>query len=86
MGVSAVSGLLFVGLNIVDAWLTKQLLAMGGRELNPIVITYGENMLIKGLIALAVVLLLIKFGKKKLLGGLNFCMLAVVLWNGMWLI
>lgn len=81
-----ISGLLFVGLNIVDAWLTKQLLAMGGHELNPIVATYGMNMLIKGLAALAIVLLLIKFGKEKLLWVLNFCMLAVVLWNGAWLI
>lgn len=76
---------LFVSLNIADAWLTKQLIAIGGREGNPIVVAYGGNMLIKAFLALAVVLLLIRFGKSKLVWALNICMLVVVFWNGAWL-
>jgi len=75
----------FVSLNIADAWLTNQLIAMGGREGNPIVVAYGDNILVKAFLALAVVLLLIRFGKSKLVWALNICMLAVVFWNGTWL-
>jgi hypothetical protein len=78
-------GHVFVSLNIADAWLTNQLIAMGSHEGNPIVVTYGYNMLVKALLALAVVLLLVRFGKSKLLWVLNICMLAVVIWNGTWL-
>ena len=77
---AAICGLIFVGLNIADAWLTKQLLTSGWQEANPIVNFYGPNILIKGLLALAIVALLVRFGKAKFLPVLNICMLAVVLW------
>jgi len=76
----------FVSLNIVDAWLTNRLIAMGGREGNPMVIAYGDNMLVKAFLALSVMLLLVRFGKSKLVWVLNICMLAVVFWNGTWLL
>ena len=44
-----VSATLFIGLNLADAWVTKQLLAHGGGEANAIASAYGSNMLIKGL-------------------------------------
>lgn len=77
--------LAFIGLNILDAWLTGRLIAMGSREANPIVVPYGDNMLIKGLLAAAIALLLVRFARTKLLWILNICMLAVVIWNGIWL-
>lgn len=77
---AVICGLIFVGLNIADAWLTNQLLNSGWQEANPIVKFYGPNMVIKGLLALAIVALLVRFGKAKLLLVLNICMLAVVLW------
>jgi len=76
----------FVGLNVADAWLTKELIAAGGGEANPLVTAYGSNLLIKGFFALAIALLLVRFGKSKLLWVLNGCMVAVVLWTGGWLL
>jgi len=58
---------------------------MGSREGNSIVVTYGDNILVKAFLALAVVLLLVRFGKSKLVWALNICMLAVVFWNDSWL-
>jgi hypothetical protein len=50
------------------------------------VVAYGDNMLVKAFLALAVLLLLVRFGRSKLVWVLNICMLAVVLWNGSWLL
>ena len=80
------NGLMFVGLNLADAWVTKQLLAHGGAEANPIASVYGSSFLIKGIVALAIVLILAGLGKGKLLKVLNICMLAVVLWTGGWVL
>jgi len=81
-----VSGLLFIFLNVADAWVTKQLLAHGGSEANTIVSAYGSNMLIKGLVALAIVLILVRLDTTKLLWVLNMSMVAVVLWTGGWVL
>ncbi len=79
--------ILFVGLNVADAWLTEQLLTAGGGEANPLVSAYGSKMLIiKGFLALAIALLLVRFGKSKLLFALNLCMVVVVLWTWGWLL
>lgn len=77
---TSASVLLFVGLSVGDAWLTNQLLTRGWQEINPIVRPYGTNMLIKGALALAVALALVRFGKTKLLRILNMFMLVLVLW------
>ncbi len=76
------SSFAFVGLNVADAWFTRQLIGMGFREANPIVTTYASNLVIKGLLALVIVWLLVRFGKARLLLILNWCMLAIVLCNG----
>ena len=74
---------LFVVLNLADAWLTKQAFALGDTELNPIVdfFGYGDNLAIKALLALVIVLLLWLFGKAHLFKYLNILMIGVVLWN-----
>ena len=83
---SGINGLVFVGLNLADAWVTKQLLAHGGSEANVLVSLYGSNMLIKGFLALAIVVVLVRLGKAKLLWVLNVCMVVVVLWTGGWVL
>ena len=75
------NGLLFIGLNVVDAWLTRQLMAIGGVEANWWPEPYNGNMLIKGAAALAVVLILIWVRKGKLLWLLNVGISIVVLSN-----
>ncbi|MBA7686044.1 hypothetical protein ES703_94479 [subsurface metagenome] len=80
------SGLVFIGLNIMDAWLTMEHLAIGNYEGNPLMTSYGSVVWFKALLAGVIVFLLIRFGKAKLLWVLNICMLAVVLWNAGWLL
>ena len=45
-------GLLFIFLNVTDAWITQQLIANGGAEANPIVESYGASLAIKALLAI----------------------------------
>lgn len=77
---------MFIGLNLADAWVTKQLLVHGGGEANAIVSAYGSNMFIKGFVALTIVLILVSLDKTNLLKVLNMCMVAVVLWTGGWVL
>jgi len=73
--------ILFVGLNIADAWLTKATLNLGAIELNPITAGWGSNVIAKGIVAIIVILALYWFYKEKLLRPLNFVLFGVVLWN-----
>ena len=79
-------GLLFIFLNVADAWLTKQLIANGGAEANPIVDGYGASLTIKALLAVIIVAILGVTGKVRYLRLLNIGMLLVVLWTGGWLL
>jgi len=77
-------GLVFVGLNILDAQLTGTALVLGASELNPIAATgFGSSMLLKGLLSLAIAIALVLFKRGRLLKPLCFGMLLVVLWNGL---
>ncbi len=78
-------GLLFIFLNIADAWLTEQLIANGGAEANPIVDGYGASLAIKALLAVLIVAIIGVLGKVRFLRLLNAGMLLVVLWAGGWL-
>ena len=76
-------GIAFVGLNILDARLTGTALVLGASELNPIAATgFGSSMLLKGLLALAIVMALVLLRRGRLLKPLGLGMLLVVLWNG----
>ena len=76
-------GIVFVGLNILDAQLTGTALVLGASELNPIAATgFGSSMLLKGLISSAIVMALFLFKRDRLLKPLDLGMLLVVLWNG----
>jgi len=76
-----VMGILFIGLNILDAYLTKKALAMGASELNPIAIHFGANIFWKAIIAIAVVVILYFWKNQKLLIPLCIAMAAICTWN-----
>ena len=75
-------GIVFVGLNILDAQLTGVAIALGSSELNPIIgASYGSNIVFKATISFAIVLILLRCKSGRLLKHLNFGMLGVVGWN-----
>lgn len=77
-----VFGIVFVGLNILDAQLTGAALVLGASDLNPISATgFGSSILLKGLISSAIVVAVLLFKRGKLLKPLSLGMLLVVLWN-----
>lgn len=72
----------FIGLNILDAWLTRVALGLGSYELNPFInIRFGNSMLVKGLIAAEIVLILLLFRRGGLLKPLNLLMILICTWN-----
>lgn len=73
--------LLFLLLNLADAYLTGCALAMGAGEFNPIAAGYGASMPLKGLLVVLVAFLLYMFRREGLLWFLNFALLGIVLWN-----
>jgi len=75
------AGLIFIGLNIADAFLTGLGFELGAREVNPLPVLFGGSMLVKGLIAATIVFILYFFGKEKVLWYLNFAFFAVILFN-----
>jgi hypothetical protein len=78
---------LFVTLNVVDAYLTKMALTAGAIEANPLMTTIGSDMLTKGLMAILLAFVLYFFGKERTLWPVNFILFGVVLWNSAtWLI
>lgn len=72
---------LFVGLNVVDAFLTKTALSLGAVEFNPLMSAIGSNLIVKGAIALLLAVLLYYFHQRRVLWLLNVGLFAVVLWN-----
>lgn len=74
-------GLCFIGLNILDAYLTGLVLGMGGIEFNPLMYAWGDNMLVKGLVAAVIAGALYLSRKERCLYYVNLLLLGVVLWN-----
>ena len=77
------SALVFILLNIADAWLTTRLLALGGVEVVWWSSHFNSNMLIKGALALLIAGVLVRLGKTNILKWLNIGMVFVVLSNGL---
>ena len=73
--------LLFIALNIGDAYLTKTCLSMGSVEANPLAVHFGSSLIAKGLLALGIIVCLRCFGKEKLIWWLNLVFFGVVVWN-----
>ena len=76
-----IPAVVFVALNITDAYLTKMSLMAGAIEINPLMTGIGSSMIFKGLIGVALVGALYFFGKERILWLLNFGLLGIVLWN-----
>jgi hypothetical protein len=72
---------IFVTLNILDAYLTKIGLTSGAVEVNPLMTATGSDMLAKGLMAILLAFVLYSFGKERALWPLNFVLFGIVLWN-----
>ena len=76
-------GILILVLNILDAQLTGVAVALGSSELNPIAATgFGSSMLLKGLIASAIVIATVLLKRGTLLKPLTIGMLVICVWNG----
>ena len=76
--------LVFIGLNVMDAWLTGLALELGGYELNFIIdIGFGSSMLRKGLVSFLTVILLVLVERGGLLKPLSIAMLLICTWNGL---
>jgi hypothetical protein len=74
----------FIGLNILDAWLTRVALGLGSQELNPFLgMRFGSSMLVKGLIAAAIVMAVVLFKRDRLLKLLSLGMVIVCAWNAL---
>jgi len=72
----------FIVLNILDAWLTGIALGAGNYELNPFLgMKFGSSMLVKGLISAGIVTALVLFKRGSLLKPLSLGMLLVCTWN-----
>jgi hypothetical protein len=74
----------FIGLNILDAWLTRVALGLGSQELNPFLgRRFGSSILVKGLISAGIVMALVLFKRDRLLKPLNVAMVIICAWNGL---
>jgi hypothetical protein len=73
---------IFIGLNILDAWLTGLALGAGNYELNLFLgMRFGSNMLVKGLISAGIVATLVLFKRGRLLKPLSLGMSLICTWN-----
>jgi len=72
---------MFIALNLLDAYLTKVSLAAGAVEFNPLMTSIGSSLMVKGLIAVALVFILYCFERERVLRPLNFMLFGIVLWN-----
>ena len=74
----------FIGLNILDAWLTRVALGFGSYEFNPFIdIRLGNSMLVKGLVSFLIVIILVWVERGGLLKPLSIGMLLICIWNGL---
>jgi hypothetical protein len=78
---SMMPAVVFVALNIADAYLTRISLMSGAIEINPLMTSIGSSMISKGLIGVAVALALYFFGKERMLWLLNIALFGILLWN-----
>jgi Domain of unknown function (DUF5658) len=74
----------FIALNILDAWLTRIAVRLGSQELNPFLgMRFGSSILVKGLIAAGIVVALVLLKRDKLLKLLSVGMVVICAWNAL---
>jgi hypothetical protein len=78
---------LFLGLVLLDGWLTQRLFALGAVEANPnpFVLWTVQHLWVRALIAIAAILLLRFFDKWKLLVPLCLVWLCICIYNAIML-
>lgn len=75
------AGLCFIGLNVLDAYLTGICLGFGAVEVNPLMYAWGDCMWAKGLVAAAIVVAIRLRDKDHMLYYINMIILGIVIWN-----
>ena len=74
----------FIGLNILDAWLTRVALGLGSYEFNPFIdIRLSNSILAKGLVSFLIVVILVLVERGGLLKPLSIGMSLICVWNGL---
>ena len=75
------AALVLIGLNVFDAWLMRIFLGLEGVELNPLAPPVIANLVARGLIAVATILILNLARKDNLLWWANLVILGLVCWH-----
>jgi hypothetical protein len=75
--------LIFLGLNLADAYISKVGLTLGATEANPswLAQTFGANLAVRAVYALVVLAFLYYRGREDSLWGLNLLVFGVVIWD-----
>ena len=71
-----------IALNVADALLLRIIMQLGAIGLNPLVPPLQANLIARGLIAIAVVLVVYLTGKRILLWWLVFLTLGLIVYHG----
>jgi len=72
------AALVWIGFNVIDAWLVRQNLGLGAAEWNVLAPPFTANLLARGLMAAGIALILHSIRMKNLLWWLNLLMFALV--------
>ena len=75
------------GLNIADALLARMNLNLGAVKLNPLAPPFEANLVGRGLLAIAIIIILYLIRREEWLWWLDFVVLAVIGWHliGYWI-
>ena len=75
------TALVLVILNVFDAWLMRMHLGMDAVELNPLAHPFIANLAARGLMAIALILILYMVRKENLLWGANLITFGLLSWH-----
>ena len=73
--------LIFIGLNVFDAWLIRIDMGLGAIDINPLTPPFMANLLARSLIAIVVVVTLNPVRKENLLWWANIVLAGVLSWH-----
>jgi hypothetical protein len=75
------AALIFIGLNVIDAWLTRIDLALEAFELSPLVPPFAANLMTRGLVAIVIILIFYLIKKEGFIWWANLLMLVPISWH-----
>lgn len=73
--------LIFIGLNVIDAYLLGMNLGLGVIEINPMVPPLAANAGARGLTAIAIIIIFYLIKKGNLLGWANLIIFGLISWH-----